>query len=80
MVFTRIIGWAQGVSPLSEVKTFRVSGWVSRGFRTLQLFKKVRALTVEEALEKFYSDVGSNHRVKRSQIKNVRVEEVREEA
>jgi len=64
---------------LSEVKTFRVSGWVSQGFRALKLFKEVRALTVEEALEKFYCDAGSNHKLKRCQIKNILVEEIKPE-
>ena len=68
-----------GVPALSEIKTFRVSGLIRQGFRTLELFKEVRALTVEEALEKFYSDVGSNHKLKRSQIRNVKVEEIKPE-
>jgi len=64
---------------LGEVKTFRVSATVNLGVRKLKLFKEVRALTVEEALEKFYSDVGSNHKLKRSQLKNLSVEEIRPE-
>lgn len=78
--FIGIIGWAlKGGEALSEVKTFRISGWVSRGFGTLKLFKEVRALTVKEALEKFYNDVGSNHKLKRCQIKNIMVEEIKPE-
>lgn len=64
---------------MGEVKTYRVSGVVKKGFRLMKLFKEVRALTVEEALEKFYSDVGSNHRLKRLQIRDVRVEEIKPE-
>ncbi|RLI30147.1 50S ribosomal protein L18a [Candidatus Bathyarchaeota archaeon] len=64
---------------MSEVKTFRVSCQVKLGFRTLSFYKEVRALTVEEALEKFYSDVGSNHKLKRSQLKKIRVEEIKPE-
>ncbi|MHC1564099.1 MAG: eL20 family ribosomal protein [Candidatus Hecatellaceae archaeon] len=43
------------------------------------MFKEVRALTVEEALEKFYCDAGSNHKLKRCQIKNILVEEIKPE-
>jgi large subunit ribosomal protein LX len=62
---------------LSEVKTFRISCSVKFGFRELPVVKEVRALTREEALEKFYSEVGSNHKLKRKQLKNISIEEIK---
>jgi large subunit ribosomal protein LX len=38
--------------------------------------KEVRALKPEDAVEKIYMDLGSKHRVKRFQIKIVKVEEI----
>ena len=38
--------------------------------------KEVRALKPEDAVEKIYMELGSKHRVKRFQIKIVKVEEI----
>ena len=67
------------VRKLSEVKTFRVKCTVKFGFRKLTVFKEVRALKVEEALEKFCSEIGSNYKLKRCQLKNIVIEEIRPE-
>ncbi len=61
---------------MSEVKVFRVIGEIRKpnfqtGFR-----KEVRALKPENAVEKIYTELGSKHRVKRFQIKIVKVEEI----
>ena len=64
---------------MSEVKIFRITGrmLVSHDrFPTWQKFtKEVRALTKEQALEKVYSILGSNHKLRR---KHIVVEEVKE--
>ncbi|NAZ26841.1 MAG: 50S ribosomal protein L18a [Thermogladius sp.] len=64
---------------MSEVKIFKVTGrmLVSHDrYPTWQKFtKEVRALTKEQALEKVYSILGSNHKLRR---KHIVVEEVKE--
>ncbi len=64
---------------MSEVKIYRIKGYAKFGFRMLEVVKEVRALTREEALEKFYSEVGSNHKLKRRQIRNIVIEEIKPE-
>jgi len=64
---------------LGEVKTFRIKGEIRLGFRSLFFNKEVRGLTVKEALEKVYDDIGSRNRVKRTQIKIHAVEEINPE-
>jgi len=64
---------------MGEVKTFRVKGEIKLGFRSLFFCKEVRGLTVGEALEKVYDDIGSRNRVKRKQIKIHAVEEINPE-
>ena len=61
---------------MSEVKVFRVTGEIRKpNFRT-DFRKEVRALKPEDAVEKIYMELGSKHRVKRFQIKIVKVEEI----
>lgn len=61
---------------MSEVKVFRVIGEIRKpNFRT-DFRKEVRALKPEDAVEKIYMELGSKHRVKRFQIKIVKVEEI----
>ena len=61
---------------MSEIKIFRVSGEIRKpNFRT-DFHKEIRALKPEDAVEKIYTDLGSKHRVKRFQIKVVKVEEI----
>jgi len=38
--------------------------------------KEIRALKLEHALEKLYSELGSKHKVKRAHIKILKVEEI----
>ena len=61
---------------MSEVKTFRVVCKAKVGFRVLTFSKEVRGLSLEEALEKVYSDIGSRNKLKRNEIKIVKVEEI----
>jgi large subunit ribosomal protein LX len=61
---------------MSEVKIFRIKGRITKkNFRTA--FKKeIRALKVEDAVEKLYTELGSKHRLKRFHINILSVEEI----
>ena len=61
---------------MSEVKVFRVIGEIRKPDFQTDFRKEVRALKPEDAVEKVYMDLGSKHRVKRFQIKIVKVEEI----
>ena len=61
---------------MSKVKVFRVIGEIKKPNFQTDFRKEVRALKPEDAVEKIYMDLGSKHRVKRFQIKIVKVEEI----
>lgn len=61
---------------MGEVKTFRVTASFKTGIFWNRLTREVRALKLEDALEKVYMDVGSHHRVKRRNLKILKVEVV----
>jgi len=61
---------------MSEVKVFRVIGEIRKPNFQTDFRKEVRALKPEEAVEKIYMELGSKHRVKRFQIKILKVEEI----
>jgi large subunit ribosomal protein LX len=61
---------------MGEVKVFRVIGEIRKPNFQTDFRKEVRALKPEDAVEKIYMDLGSKHRVKRFQIKIVKVEEI----
>ena len=61
---------------MSEVKVFRVTGEIRKPNFQTDFRKEVRALKPEEAVEKIYMELGSKHRVKRFQIKILKVEEI----
>ncbi len=64
---------------MSQVKTFRVSGRITKpNFRT-NFSKKLRAMKPEDAVEEVYKTLGSKHKVKRFYIKVEKVEEVSSE-
>ena len=58
---------------MSEVKTYRIVGRMLIGVSSLpqwvKFTKDVRALKVEDAIEKVLSEIGSKHKVKRCNIK-----------
>jgi len=64
-----------------EVKTFRILGELRKSnlLFPIRFSKEVRALKVEHALEKVYSEMGSKHRAKRREIRILKVEEVKPE-
>lgn len=64
---------------MGEVKVFRIRGEVPMGVLRSTFVKEVRALKLEHALERIYSEFGSRHKVKRSRIKIISIEEVSED-
>lgn len=59
-----------------DVKTFRVDGMLRRSGFSMAFSKEVRALRAEDAVERVYADLGSQHRAKRVNIKIASVREV----
>lgn len=58
-----------------EVKNFRIIARYCTQKRTLTFRKEIRALSINEALEKFYSLLGSQ-KVKRLDVEIVKIEEI----
>jgi large subunit ribosomal protein LX len=61
---------------MNKVKVFKVTGEISKPNLKTSFKKEVIAIKSEHAVEKIYAELGSRHRVKRFQIKIVKVEEV----
>ncbi len=65
---------------MSEVKIFRIYGYMLIGHDSVpewrKFVKEIRALRLEHAIEKLYSELGSKHKLKRSHIKILKVEEI----
>jgi large subunit ribosomal protein LX len=61
---------------MNEVKVFRVIGKIRKPNFQTDFRKEVRALKLEDAVEKVYMLLGSKHRVKRFQVKISKVEEI----
>ena len=55
---------------------FRVIGKITKPNYRTDFRKEIRALKLEEAVEKVYNEIGSKHRAKRVQIKVLKVEEI----
>ena len=64
---------------MSEVKVFRIVGRISKPNYKTGFRKEIRALKPEDAVEKIYREIGSKHRVKRVQIKILKIEEIKPE-
>jgi len=68
---------------VSEVKTYRVAGIALFGHDRYPEWRKfsveVRALNEDQAVEYVYSVIGGRHKIKRPNIKILRVEEIRPE-
>lgn len=58
------------------MKVFRVIGEIRKPNLETPFKKEVVAIKREHAVEKVYAELGSKHRVKRFQIKILKVEEV----
>jgi len=61
---------------VGEVKTLRVKGEVQAVLMRMTFAKEIRALSVEEAVEKVYDEICGKHKLKRSQIKILSIEEI----
>lgn len=61
---------------MSEVKIFRVSGKINKPNFNTTFKKEIRALNKEDAVDRIYMEIGSKHRAKRFQIKNLKVEQI----
>jgi len=61
---------------MSEIKIFRVVGKIAKPNFQTDFRKEIRALKPEQAVENIYKEIGSKQRVKRSQIKILKVEEI----
>ena len=61
---------------MSEIKVFRIIGRIAKPNFQVDFKKEMRALKPEEAVERIYKEIGSKHRVKRFQIKILKVEEI----
>ncbi|MDT7888480.1 MAG: 50S ribosomal protein L18Ae [Desulfurococcales archaeon] len=68
---------------MSEVKTYRVVGLALFGHDKFPEWRRfsleVRALNENHALEYIYSVMGGRHKLKRSNIKILRIEEIKPE-
>jgi large subunit ribosomal protein LX len=64
---------------MSEVKIFRVVGKISKPNFKTDFMKEIRAMKPEQAVERIYQEIGSRHRVKRFQIRILKVEEIKPE-
>lgn len=51
------------------VKIFRIEGVISKPNFIMPFLKEIRALKLENAVEKVYAEYGSQHRAKRIHIK-----------
>ena len=64
----------------SEVKVYRIYGFALFSHDKMPEWRKfiveIRALKPEHAIEKLYSNFGSRHKMKRSHIKIVKIEEI----
>jgi large subunit ribosomal protein LX len=61
---------------MGEMKVFRVIGEIRKPNLETPFKKEVVAIKREHAVENVYAELGSRHRVKRFQIKILKVEEV----
>jgi len=63
-----------------SVKIYRFHGYMLIGTSSApewrKFVKEIRAVKLSDALEKLYSELGSKHKVKRSNIKILKVEEI----
>ncbi len=61
---------------MSEVKIFRVSGEINKPNYKTTFKKEIRALKDEDALDRVYKEIGSKHKVKRFQIRILKIEQI----
>lgn len=59
-----------------EVKIFRINGIITSPNYKTAFSKEVRALRMEDAIERVYAEFGGQHRVKRTHVKITSVNEI----
>ena len=59
-----------------NVKIFRIEGVIVKPNNAMFFSKEIRAVKREDALEKVYADLGSQHRVKRVHVKVASIKEI----
>jgi large subunit ribosomal protein LX len=62
-----------------NVKTFKIIGLIKKKPISLTFEKEVKAVKIDDALEKIYSELGSKHKAKRYDIKIIKIEELKQE-
>ena len=60
---------------MTEIKTYRIKGRYRRAKRYFYVSKEIRALSLEKALEKFFSETGSQG-IKRLEIEIIEIKEI----
>jgi len=63
------------VFEMGEVKIYRIKGNYRKSRRVFWVYKEIRALSKEKALEKFFSEIG-RHGIKRQQLNITSIEEI----
>lgn len=58
------------------MKVFRITGEIQKPNLETSFKKEVIAIKPEHAIERIYAELGSRHRVKRSQIKILDIKEI----
>jgi len=61
------------------VKVYRIRGWFKQGLDIHRFTKELPALSEAQALERIYSEFGSRHKLKRSQINIEKIMEIKPE-
>lgn len=61
---------------MSQVKTYKITGDIRKRGENLPFKKVFRAVKKEDAVQALYSDLGSRHRARRSEIRISNIEEV----
>lgn len=64
---------------MGEVKIFRIEGEIIKPNWQTKFTKEIRALKSEDAIESIYKEIGSKHKVKRFQMRILKVEEIKPE-
>ena len=66
---------------MSDSKVYRVTGEINKQkfFIPMAFSQEIRAVKMEHAVERIYTEMGSRHRAKRNQITIFSVEEVQSE-
>lgn len=65
---------------MTEVKTFKITGEVKKARITIPFAVEIRATKDRDAIERLYTDLGSRHKARRSEVKLKKIEELKVES